>query len=154
IPTSSTTITPSPTNLKKRASARGGSGPRTTSSLNPSPPTSSISPTKYAQRTRSSVRVGPDAPYASVGGGAATRTPNVQTPANVPVRRQRVPAHGVGAPRERAERHEHHVRVGAGPGDAREDRSVRAAHDDRVRERLHALVERHRDDSRRLLEPL
>ena len=41
---------------------------------------SSASATKYAQRTTCSVRVGPDAPYASVGGGAATRTPKVQTP--------------------------------------------------------------------------
>src|SRR3954452_20259904 len=39
-----------------------------------------MSARKYAQRTMCSVRVGPEAPYASVGGGAATPTPNVQTP--------------------------------------------------------------------------
>ena len=33
----------------------------------------------YSPHTTCSVRVGPDAPYASVGGGAATPTPNVQT---------------------------------------------------------------------------
>src|SRR5439155_9928116 len=55
-------------------------GPRTISSRKPRPPTSSTSARKYAQRTKCSVRVGPDEPYASVGGGAATRTPNVQTP--------------------------------------------------------------------------
>jgi hypothetical protein len=80
IPTSSTPTTPRPISLKKRASARGGSGPRTMSSRKPSPPTSSASARKYAQRTRCSVRVGPEAPYASVGGGAETPTPNVQRP--------------------------------------------------------------------------
>src|SRR3954454_13484102 len=39
-----------------------------------------MSARKYAQRTMCSARVGPDAPYASVGGGAATPTPNVHTP--------------------------------------------------------------------------
>src|SRR4051812_1270649 len=39
-----------------------------------------MSARKYAQRTMCSVRVGPDAPYASVGGGAAMSTPNVHTP--------------------------------------------------------------------------
>src|SRR5206468_7347407 len=80
MPTSSTATTPSPVSLKNRDSARGGSGPRTISSRKPRPPMSSASARKYAQRTRCSVRVGPEAPYASVGGGAATPTPNVQTP--------------------------------------------------------------------------
>src|SRR2546425_8705815 len=80
MPTSSTHTIPSPTILKNRGSASGGSGPRSTSNGNPNPPSSNASPTKYAQRTKSSVRVGPDAPYASVGGGAAMRTPNVHTP--------------------------------------------------------------------------
>ena len=40
----------------------------------------SARPTKYSQRTMSSVRVGPCAPTASVTGSAGTPTPNVYTP--------------------------------------------------------------------------
>ena len=80
MPTSSTPTIPRPTTWKKRASAARGSGSGRIKSRNPSPPTISASPRKYAQRTRSSARVGPEAPYASVGGGAAARTPNVHTP--------------------------------------------------------------------------
>ena len=67
--------------------------PRRTTSRSTSGPMSSASAPKSAQRARSSRHVVPDAPTASVGGGALTPTPKVKTPAgecpSSPITRQR-----------------------------------------------------------------
>ena len=73
---------------------------------------------------------------------------------DVPVGRDGVPAHGVRAARKRPQPRRHHVRVGAVPRDAGDDRPGCRLDDDRVRQRLHALVEAHPDRPRPALEAL
>ena len=81
MPASSVAMTPMPVRMKNLRSARGVKAlPRSTRRRKPSPPTTSASARKYSQRTTSSLRVGPDEPNASVGGGAFARTPKVKTP--------------------------------------------------------------------------
>src|SRR5439155_761551 len=76
IPTSSAATTPIPVTHQKRRSARGGSGPRMTSSRKPSPPRSRARARNSARRTRCSERVGPPAPAPTeaYGAGGPTRS--------------------------------------------------------------------------------
>ena len=81
IPISTHAITPAASSeVQPLLDPRRQREPAQRRSRKPSEPISSANERKYSQRTTCSVRVGPPAPYASVGGGACTRTPNVQTP--------------------------------------------------------------------------
>ena len=68
------------TTWKRRSSASGTNDPRRITSRTTSGPISNASAAKSPHRARSSRHVVPDAPTASVGGGAATPTPKVNTP--------------------------------------------------------------------------
>ena len=140
----------------KPRSRRSGTGPRRMTSRTTSGPMSSASAPKSAQRARSSRQVVPEAPTASVGGGAATPTPNVKTPAGeCPSLADHAPANGVPLALAR----------GATPGATttcpsscglrrpREHRAVGCEHLDRVRGDRHRLVEAEPDLGRRRLDP-
>ena len=68
------------TRCSRFATPGGSERPRAQISRKPSEPMVSASARNHSQRTTCSIRVGPPAPYASVGGNAFTRRPNVQTP--------------------------------------------------------------------------
>ena len=109
----------------------------------PTPPSSSASETKNAQRTTSSRQVMPEAPTASVGGGASTPTPNVKTP--VPTwpsadssRQRTVYASPSREPPDGRADHAPAVRLRDDAGDLA---AVRRVHDDRVGRRVDGLVE-------------
>ena len=93
IPTSITRNAAATPSRWKPRSTRAGTGPRTTTRRTTSGPIRSASATNRAQRATSSRQVAAEAPTASVGGGAATPTPNVKTPAgacpSAPITRQR-----------------------------------------------------------------
>ena len=77
----------------KRRSSAFGTGPRRTRRRTASGPITSASAANRSQRETSSFQVAAPAPTASVGGGASTPTPKVNTPAgewpSPPVTRQR-----------------------------------------------------------------
>ena len=114
------------------------------------PPTRSARPRKYTQRTRSSVRVGPCAPTASVTSGAAdANAERVDAGHDVPVVRHRLPAHGVRAARQLGQpRDDRALRRNRARG-CRDVLAVAREHDDRVRQRRDRLVEAQHDFARR-----
>ena len=81
IPTSITRNAATTETRWKRRSSGSGTRPRRITSRTTSGPMSRASALKSAHRAMSSRHVVPEAPTASVGGGAATPTPNVKTPA-------------------------------------------------------------------------
>ena len=153
MPTSSTATAPRTVERVEALLGRFGSGPRRTSSRKPRTPTRSASERKYAQRTTCSARVGPDAPTASVGGGAARGRRTCRRPRR---RGRRSRARASGRCRRRAAASaaaRDHVRVGAARATPETTRPLAAGHD-RVRQRLHALVEVQPHLARRVLEAL